>query len=125
MNSNRKSLGTQGSARLIDDVLALKEFADAYGLDMLKRAIALAETDYNRSHPESTSAKADILQQVEDAGFELNPWLENFILDANVEIVRDAIAVVKENLRRGITVHNPEGMLVSAIRKEWKPNIPA
>ncbi|MFB2980837.1 hypothetical protein [Microseira sp. BLCC-F43] len=121
---NRQTLKTQGSAQPIDNIRAAKELADAYGIEVLERLIRLAESDRNLLHNQPTPAKEDILQEVETAGFELNPWLEDLILDADVKVVRDAIAVVKENRRRGITVWNPEGLLVSAIRNQWKPNIP-
>lgn len=123
---NRLTLETQRSARLMDDIRTAKEFADAYGVELLKRVIRLAETDRNRPHNQPLPAKTDILQEVVDTGFELNPWLEDLILSASVEVVRDAIAVVEENRQRGITLRTREGLLARAIQNEWKPNnIPA
>ncbi|MDY7005889.1 MAG: hypothetical protein SWX82_18665 [Cyanobacteriota bacterium] len=58
------------------------------------------------------------------AGFQINNWLTELILKTNAEVVRDAIAVVAVSRRRG-TLRNPEGMLVEAIRNQWRPNISA
>lgn len=120
---NLQTLKTQRSAHLVDNIRTAKEFADVYGVELLQRLIQLAETDQNLLDNQPTLATADIVQEVEAAGFELNPWLEDFILSARVEVVQDAIAVVEDNRQRGIKVRNPEGLLVSAIQNQWKPKI--
>lgn len=111
-----------------EDIRAAKEFADAYGLELLERLIRLAEA--HQSLPEQPkyvqafleSGKPDgILREVKDAGFRVNSWLENLIETASVEVVRNAIALVEQKRRRG-TVWNPEGLLVEAIRNKWQPN---
>jgi len=113
--------------QLIEYIQTAKEFADAYGIAHLDRLLALAETVPNSPKTQSSTFKVmsnTILEEVEMAGFHLNPWLKTLILSNNVEVVRDAIAVVEENRRRGI-VRNCEGLLVQAIRNQWKPHISA
>ncbi|HLO49405.1 MAG TPA: hypothetical protein VK211_13400, partial [Kamptonema sp.] len=89
--------------------------------------MTLAEGAESVPKTQPSPAKADtdaILQEVEAAGFQLNPWLKSLILTASVEVVRDGMAVVKENEQWG-TVRNREGLLVEAIRNQWKPNLSA
>lgn len=76
------------------------------------------------SQPPVNVQTNDILQEVKKAGFQINNWLTELILKTNAEVVRDAIAVVAVSRRRG-TLRNPEGMLVEAIRNQWRPNISA
>ena len=112
---------------LINYIRVAKDFADSYGVERLDHLMTLAETDQNspKTQPVPVSANPDtILQEVEAAGFQLNPWLKNLLLTTSVEVVRDAMAVVAENQGWG-TVRNPEGLLVEAIRKQWKPKISA
>lgn len=112
---------------LINYIQVAKDFADSYGVERLDHLITLAEADRNspKSQPVPASDRPDtILQEVEAAGFQLNPWLKNLILTTSFEVVRDAMAVVVEN-QRWKTVHNPEGLLVEAIRNQWKLNISA
>ena len=113
--------------QLIEYIQTAKEFADTYGIAHLERLLALAETVPTSPKTGLSTFKVmsnPILEEVEMAGFHLNPWLETLILSNNVEVVRDAIAVVEENRRRGI-VRNREGLLVQAIRNQWKPHISA
>lgn len=113
--------------QLIEYIQTAKEFADAYGIAHLDRLLALAETVPNspKARASTFQVMSDaILEEVEIAGFRLNPWLKTLILSSDVEVVRDAIAVVEENRRWGI-VRNSEGLLVQAIRNKWKPNISA
>lgn len=120
--------GTQGSQQLFEDIRAAKEFADAYGVELLDRILRLAETGQNplqaQTFPSNTSKTeaAGILQEAKNAGFKVNSWLGDLILSSHVEVVRDAIAVVKDNVQRGVLVQNPEGLLVAAIRNQWKPS---
>ena len=111
-----------------EDILAAKEFADAYGPELLERLIRLAEV--NQSLPEQPkyltafleSGEYDgMVREVKDAGFEVNSWLENLIETASVEVIRNAIALVEQKRRQGTTVWNPEGLLVEAIRNKWQP----
>ena len=114
------------SHSLSDDIRAAKEFADAYGIELLQRLIQLAET-YQSPPEQLTYVEAflasdeGIVQEVKDAGFDVNPWLKNLIETANVQVVRNAIALVEQKRRQKITIWNPEGYLVEAIRNQWKP----
>ena len=113
--------------QLIEYIQTAKEFADTYGIAHLERLLALAETVPNspKTLPSTFKVMSNtILEEVEMAGFHLNPWLKTLILSSNVEVVRDAIAVVEENCYRGV-VRNREGLLVQAIRNQWKPKISA
>jgi hypothetical protein len=67
-----------------------------------------------------SAADAEILNEVEAIGIYLHPKLEQFVLDAAVDVVKDALAVVKET-RAKETVRNPAGLLVEAIKNKWKP----
>jgi hypothetical protein len=110
---------------LINYIQVAKDFADSYGVDRLDHLMTLAQADPNSAKTQSVPASDrhnTILQEVEAAGFQLNPWLKNLLFTTSVEVVRDAMAVVAENQQRG-TVRNPEGLLVEAIRNQWKPNL--
>ena len=108
----------------IEYIKLAKEFADQYGIEYLDRLITLAE---NKNLPNTQSNltqtnqvnQGKILDEVLAGGFQLNPWLKNLILINSVEVVRQAIAVVKENEIWG-NVRNREGLLVEAIRNQWK-----
>lgn len=113
--------------QLMEYIQTAKEFADAYGIAHLDRLLALAETapTFPKALPATFKVMSDtILEEVEMAGFHLDPWLKTLILTSDVEVVRDAIAVVEKNSRRGI-VRNREGLLVQAIRNQWKSYIAA
>ncbi|NER02924.1 MAG: hypothetical protein F6K17_09960 [Okeania sp. SIO3C4] len=117
--NNRQTLG--------DEIRAAKEFADSYGPELLDRLLQVVENDHkmpDTSQPPVNVQTNDILQEVEKAGFQINHWLTELILNTNAEVVRDGMAVVAASRRRG-TLRNPEGMLVQAIRNQWKPNISA
>jgi hypothetical protein len=110
---------------LIDCIQVAKDFADSYGVDRLDRLMTLAQVEPNSAKTQPVAANDrhnTILQEVEAAGFKLNPWLKNLLFTTSVEVVRDAMAVVAENQQRG-TVRNLEGLLVKAIDNQWKPNL--
>lgn len=77
----------------------------------------------NSDEGKFSAADAEILNEIEAIGIHLHPKLEQFVLDAAVDVVRDAIAVVKET-RAKETVRNPAGLLVEAIKNKWKPAQP-
>lgn len=110
---------------LINYIQVAKDFADSYGVDRLDHLMTLAQADPNsaKTQPVLASDRHNtILQEVEAAGFKLNPWLKNLLFTTSVKVVRDAMAVVAENQQRG-KVRNLEGLLVEAIRNQWKPNL--
>ncbi|SKB13685.1 hypothetical protein PL11201_530015 [Planktothrix sp. PCC 11201] len=112
---------------LINYIQTAKDFADSYGVDRLDRLMTLAQASENSliTQPSGMNGnRGDILQEVEAVGFQLNAWLKNLILSTPIEVVRNAMAVVEENERWRI-VKNREGLLVEAIRNQWKPNISA
>jgi hypothetical protein len=126
--SELNSLEELKMTSLINYIRVAKDFADSYGVERLDHLMTLAEAERaNSPKTQPVAARANphaILQEVEAAGFQLNPWLKNLLLTTSVEVVRDAMVVVAENQGRG-TVRNPEGLLVEAIRNQWKPNISA
>ncbi|NEO53805.1 MAG: hypothetical protein F6K54_12380 [Okeania sp. SIO3B5] len=120
-------LNRQNPQTLGDKIRVAKEFADSYGPELLDRLLQVVENDHkmpDTSQPPVNVQTNDILQEVEKAGFQINHWLTELILNTNAEVVRDAIAVVAASRRRG-TLRNPEGMLVQAMRNQWRPNISA
>jgi hypothetical protein len=75
--------------------------------------------------PDNFSASGEqreILNQVEVAiaPIPLNPQIAAVVLGATLTTVQDAIALVKER-KQGGQVKNPAGLLVDAIRGQWKP----
>ncbi|MDJ0517642.1 MAG: hypothetical protein QNJ74_15810 [Trichodesmium sp. MO_231.B1] len=118
--NNRQSFG--------DEIRAAKEFADSYGPELLDRLLRVVENDHKIPDTSQTPVNVqtnDILQEVEKAGFQINPWFRELILNSNATVVRNAMAVVTAYRRRGMSLRNPEGMLVEAIRNQWRPNISA
>ncbi|OZH54882.1 hypothetical protein AFK68_08050 [Hydrocoleum sp. CS-953] len=119
--NNRQTFG--------DEIRAAKEFADSYGPELLDRLLRVVENDHKMPDTSQTTVNLqtnNILQEVEKAGFQLNHWLTELILNTNVEVVRNAMAVVAVYRRRRMTtLRNPEGMLVEAIRNRWRPHISA
>lgn len=112
---------------LINYIQTAKDFADSYGVERLDRLMTLVQASENSliTQPSAMNGnRGDILQEAEAAGFQLNPWLKNLILSTPIEVIRNAMAVVAENERWRI-VRNREGLLVEAIRNQWKPNISA
>ena len=67
-------------------------------------------------HKESS----ELLKKTEDVGVILNPYVIGLIAKAEVEVVKNAIAALKEAKRKG-TVKNPTGYLVKAIQQKWQP----
>jgi hypothetical protein len=63
---------------------------------------------------------SELLKKAEDVGVILNPYVIGLIAKAEVEVVKNAIAALKEAKRKG-TVKNPTGYLVKAIQQKWQP----
>lgn len=68
-----------------------------------------------------TPAQNALLDQVEDLGIDIHPKIEQLVLEADLAIVEDALAVVKERVAKG-NVRNRSGLLVDAINGQWKPS---
>lgn len=90
----------------IDYIKPAKEFADAYGgVTRLDRLITLAETvsSFPKTSPSPFKTDTDaILYEMEADGFQINPWLKS--LSGRVEVVPNAMPIVKENQRWGTVV---------------------
>jgi hypothetical protein len=63
---------------------------------------------------------SELLKKAEDVGVILNPYVIGLIAKAEAEVVKNAIAALKEAKRKG-TVKNPTGYLVKAIHQKWQP----
>lgn len=121
-------LNRQNPQTLGDEIRAAKEFADSYGPELLDRLLRVVESGHKMPETQRPTVNVqtnDILTEVEKAGFKINPWLAKLILNSNAVVVLNAIAVVATYRRWGMTLRNPEGMLVEAIRNQWRPNISA
>lgn len=70
----------------------------------------------------ASGEQREILNQVEVAiaPIPLNPQIAAVVLEATLTTVQDAIALVKERKQSG-EVKNPAGLLVDAVRGQWKP----
>ncbi|NJR56035.1 MAG: hypothetical protein HC768_16575 [Acaryochloris sp. CRU_2_0] len=52
----------------------------------------------------------------------LNPQIKKLVLTANIEVIQDAISVVKQRKKVG-KVKNPAGLFVKAVQEGWKPSV--
>jgi hypothetical protein len=82
----------------------------------------VAETPYQHTQISQDSEQQDLLRQAENLGIHLNNNLIALALNHSVEVVRNAIAALREQLSAGKKVANPAGYLTNAIRRGWKPN---
>jgi hypothetical protein len=75
-----------------------------------------------KDHFSDAAQNREVLYQVRDAiaPIPLNPQIKKVVLESALTTVQDAIALVKERQKRG-EVKNPAGLLVEAIRGQWKP----
>lgn len=75
-----------------------------------------------KDHFSDAAQNREVLYQVRDAiaPIPLNPQIKKVVLAAALTTVQDAIALVKERRQKG-EVKNPAGLLVEAIRGQWKP----
>jgi hypothetical protein len=58
---------------------------------------------------------------VQTVGHKISANLKQLIAQTKLEIVLDALKVVKHNIQKQ-TCKNPAGLLTTAIRREWKPS---
>ena len=54
-------------------------------------------------------------------GIDLHPKLKKLVLSQSLEVVKNAIAVVKEHKTKGV-VRSPSGLLIKAVEGRWKPD---
>jgi len=111
---NRTNQGSEDQEKALD-VGSLKSSVPNAGLTNL---VQDTETDNFSANGE----QHEILIQVESAiaPIPLNPQIAAVVLEAALTTVQDAIALVKERKQSG-EVKNPAGLLVDAIRGQWKP----
>jgi len=64
----------------------------------------------------------ELLRQAENLGIHLNNNLVSLALKHSVEVLKNAIAALKEQLSAGKAIKSPAGFLTNAIRRGWKPN---
>jgi len=78
--------------------------------------------DFELDDFSASAEQREILNQVEVviAPIPLNPQIATVVLEATLTTVQDALALVKER-KQGGQVKNPAGLLVDAIRGQWKP----
>jgi hypothetical protein len=62
-----------------------------------------------------------LAREAEAEGVKMTPSLMELMASAAANVVRDAIAALKEAQRRN-TVKNPAGYLTNAIKGQWRPN---
>jgi hypothetical protein len=106
------------------EVRAQEKSLDLEGLECsglnagLTNLVQNAEIDVSSASGEQRK----ILNQVKAAiaPIPLNPQIAAVVLEATLTTVQDAIALVKERKQSG-EVKNPAGLLVDAIRGQWKP----
>ena len=62
----------------------------------------------------------ELLDEVEAEGVKLHPKLVAFLLAADIRVLKNAVATMKEAKRAG-KVRNPSGFLVKAVEEKWSP----
>lgn len=71
------------------------------------------------------SVSNDVLGEVEKlVGDEYSPQLERLVLNSQTEIVKNALAFVKEKLAKGTEIRQKAGYLTNAIKSKLKPSFP-
>lgn len=68
------------------------------------------------------SEHQDLLQEIEQSGIKLNPYLEQIVLKATVQTVRNALESYREQRQRGNINKNPAGFFRRAVEQGFKPN---
>lgn len=91
-----------------------------------------AQNDNSVDHKNTnkTSAKVkldsiphDFLLECKTANIRIHPKLIEKMCCFTMGILKNALAVVKEQISSGREVRNPTGMFVVAMENEWKPNV--
>ena len=60
------------------------------------------------------------MDEVEAEGVKLHPKLLAFLLAADIRVLKNAVATMKE-AKRAQKVRNPSGFLVKAVEEKWEP----
>ncbi|MEB3189673.1 MAG: hypothetical protein VKL42_04940 [Snowella sp.] len=99
-----------GSLEIVDE-------SQAFEVAALDDPTDMGEEEFSTPRRKDSS---DLLSKAEDVGVILNPYVMGLIAKAEAEVVKNAIAALKEAKRKG-TVKNPTGYLVKAIQQKWQP----
>lgn len=116
-----------------DDSLAILEFVEenhnsvgsleivgesqAFEVAALDNPTDMGEEEFSAPRQKDSP---ELLAKAEEVGVILNPYVMGLIAKAEAEVVKNAIAALKEAKRKG-TVKNPTGYLVKAIQQKWQP----
>ncbi len=84
----------------------------------------VAQSSYEVQHNEKvlhmSPEQSALLDEVEAEGVKLHPKLVTFLLAADIRVLKNAVATMKEAKRAG-KVRNPSGFLVKAVEDKWSP----
>ena len=85
---------------------------------------AVAHSSYEVQHNDKVlqgiPEQSALLDEVEAEGVKLHPKLVAFLLAADIRVLKNAVATMKEAKRAG-KVRNPSGFLVKAVEEKWSP----
>ncbi len=69
---------------------------------------------------QASPEQSALLDEVEAEGVKLHPKLVAFLLAADIRVLKNAVATMKE-AKRAQKVRNPSGFLVKAVEEKWSP----
>ena len=126
-NSNRGSEDAQKSSKTSQNRSANPQKLVPYYIDSKenkqgeepKKAASVVVENVEKPEREITPEQEELLESAEDQGVKMNPSLIALICNTAVEIVKNAISVLKKN-RKEKGVKNPAGFLVEAIKGKWE-----
>ncbi len=90
------------------------------GGEHLVRLDNILDLDNTATHSNPETATTSLLAEAKAAGIPINSSLEMLVLNSPPEVVLNAIAVARKNMRNGL-VRNPAGLFRRAIENRWKP----
>jgi hypothetical protein len=103
------------------DELVNKQVVLAKANEVLDELVVFERSEESFEGTEQKTLDAELREEIEQtiAPARLNPQIERQVLSVGAEVVRNAIAVVKERKVKG-KVKNPAGLLSAAIKGQWK-----
>ncbi len=78
------------------------------------------EVRHNEKVLQARPEQSALLDEVEAEGVKLHPKLVAFLLAADIRVLKNAVAAMKE-AKRAQKVRNPSGFLVKAVEEKWEP----
>ena len=78
------------------------------------------EVRHNDNALQASLEQSALLDEVEAEGVKLHPKLVAFLLAADIRVLKNAVATMKE-AKRAQKVRNPSGFLVKAVEEKWEP----